>query len=120
MKLPGLYFAAASAAPVMINVLGYNLPVLASILSVVCVALASFIAPAPKLSWLKRTALVTLLSIILLALAISDPLRNPLMSTCWAIGIGYSGMPIIQKISERVKAALGTLLNVKEEETPDV
>lgn len=120
MKTTSLYFAAAAAAPTMINVLGYDLPVLASILSVICVVLASFIAPAPKMSLVKRGALVALLVILLLALAISDPLRNPLIATCWATGIGYSGLPIIEKISARVKAAVGTLFNEKSEDAAGV
>lgn len=96
--------AAAAAGPVMINVLGYDVPVLAAILSIAGVILASMIAPPPArhLNRWQAGALVALLCILVLGLVISDPQRSLLVSTCWAIAIGYAGLPIIQAIRDRI------------------
>lgn len=109
MKPYAIYIAAASAGPVTIDVLGYDLPVLSAIISVLGVVLASMIAPPPPLSLVKKIALTALLVILMLALVISDPTRSPLLSTAWAIGIGYTGLPIIQAISDRIFNRSGEL-----------
>ena len=100
------FLAAASIGPVMVNVLGYDVPVLSALLSVAGVILASLIAKPPPLKWWQRAALIGLLCILVLALVISDPTRSLMVSTCWAIGIGYSGLPIIQAITGRVLPAV--------------
>lgn len=102
MKPYLIYMAAAAIGPVTIDVLGYDLPVLSAIISSLGVVLASLIAPPPPLSLVKKVALICLLVILMLALVISDPTRSPLLSTAWAIGIGYTGLPIIQAISDRI------------------
>ncbi len=96
--------AAAASGPVMINILGYNVPALAALLSIAGVILASMIAPPPtrRLSRVQKGALVALLCIFVLGLLISDPNRSLIVSTCWAIGVGYAGLPIIQAIRDRV------------------
>jgi len=96
--------AAAVSGPVMINVLGYDVPALAAILSIAGVILASLISPPPsrQLTRMQTTALVALLCILVLGLVISDPHRSLLVSTCWAIAIGYAGLPIIQAIRDRI------------------
>lgn len=101
--------AAASAGPVMVDVLGYDVPVLSAGLSVIGVVLATIIAPPPELSMVQRVALTALLVILMLALVISDPSRSPVMSTCWAIGIGYTGLPIIQSISTLIRGRTAEL-----------
>jgi len=96
--------AAAASGPVMVNLLGYPVPVLAALLSVLGVILASLIAPPPPrpLARWQMVALVTLLCILVVGLVITDPDRSLVVSTCWAIGIGYTGLPIIQAIQERI------------------
>ena len=94
--------AVAAVGPVMINILGYDVPVLASLISVICVALASLIAPPPPLGRVQKILLIALLCVFVVALAISDPTRSLIVSTCWAIGIGYTGLPIIQAIQSRI------------------
>lgn len=109
MKPYLIYAAAAAVGPVTIDVLGYDLPVLSAIISVLGVVLASMIAPPPPFSWPKKIALTALLVLLMLALVISDPTRSPLLSTAWAIGIGYTGLPIIQAISDRIFARTADL-----------
>lgn len=109
MKFTLIYAAAASVGPVMVDVLGYDVPVLSAGLSVVGVVLATVIAPPPALSMAQRAALTVLLAILMLALVISDPTRSPIMSTCWAIGIGYTGLPIIQSISTLIRGRTAEL-----------
>lgn len=96
--------AAAATGPVMVNLLGYQIPALAALLSVAGVILASLIAPPPPrpLSRWQMVALITLLCLLVLGLVISDPERSLVVSTCWAIGIGYTGLPLIQAIQERI------------------
>lgn len=109
MKPYLIYAAAAAVGPVTVDVLGYDLPVLSAIISVLGVVLASMIAPPPPLTLVKKLALTALLVLLMLALVISDPARSPLLSTAWAIGIGYTGLPIIQAISDRIFARSGEL-----------
>lgn len=109
MKPYLIYMAAAAIGPVTIDVLGYDLPVLSAIISTLGVVLASLIAPPPPLSLVKKIALICLLVLLMLALVISDPTRSPLLSTAWAIGIGYTGLPIIQAISDRIFQRNGEL-----------
>lgn len=94
--------AAATAGPVMVNVLGYDVPVLAALFSLAGVTLASLIAPPPPLVRWQKVALIALLCLLVLVLVISDPERSLIVSTCWAIGIGYTGLPIIQAIQDRI------------------
>jgi hypothetical protein len=114
-----IYAAAASAGPVMVDVLGYDVPVLSAGLSVVGVVLATVIAPPPALSMVQRVALTALLVILMLALVISDPTRSPVMSTCWAIGIGYTGLPIIQSISTIIRGRTAELTGDSSGAIPD-
>lgn len=109
MKFSLIYAAAASAGPVVVNVLGYDVPVLSAGLSVVGVVLATVIAPPPALSMVRRVALTILLALLMLAVVISDPTRSPIMSTCWAIGIGYTGLPIIETIAKAIRGRANEL-----------
>lgn len=101
----------ALAGPVAINLLGYDVPILAALLSVVGVILASIIAPPPPrpLTMVQRIALTALLCILMLGLVVSDPERSLLLTTCWAAGIGYTGLPLINEIQRRIFARTGEL-----------
>lgn len=104
-------YAAATAAPVTIGLLGYDVPVLAAIASLIAVILASFIAPPPPrpLRPFQRAALLGLLCLLMLGLVIADPHRSILLTTCWAIGIGFTGLPLIEEIQRRIFARTGEL-----------
>lgn len=124
MKTPLLF--AAAIGPVTLNLLGYDLPVLSALLSLGGVVLASLIAPPPErhLSRIQRVALVALLCLIVLGLVISDPTRSVIVSTCWSIGIGYTGLPLISEIQRRIFPRTGELLSpapisAQEEQTDD-
>lgn len=101
----------AATGPVMIGLLGYNVPVLAALTSVAGVILASFLAPPPpNYSTVKRIALGLLLCVLMVALVLADPQRSLLVTTCWAIGIGYSGLPVIEAIHRAVVSRSNDLL----------
>lgn len=104
-----IYAVAATTGPMTVDLLGYQLPLLSAGLSVLGVVLATVISPPPALSMLQRVALTALLVVLMLALVISDPARSPIMSTCWAIGIGYTGLPIIEAIGRWVRGRTGEL-----------
>jgi hypothetical protein len=102
----------ASSGPVVVKVLGYDVPVLAAGVSVVVVILASLLdksAPTRSLSNVEHAALITILCILMVALVITDPTRSLVMSTAWAVGVGYTGLPIIQAIRNRVFPQAGNL-----------
>jgi hypothetical protein len=105
--------AGALAGPVTVELLGYHVPVLSAALSLIGVILASMIAPPPvrPLSAVQRVALVALLSILMLAIVITDPSRSILMTTCWAIGLGYAGLPIIAKIRNAILGRADELID---------
>ncbi len=113
MKPFAILTAGALAGPVTIELLGYHVPVLSAALSLAGVVLASLIAPPPTrpLSIIQRVALVALLSILMLAIVITDPERSILMTTCWAIGLGYAGLPIIAKIRNAILGRADGLVN---------
>ncbi len=104
-------YASAAAAPVTIGLLGYDVPVLAAIASLIAVVLASMIAPPPPrpLKLPQRVALIGLLCLLMLGLVIADPERSILLTTCWAIGIGFTGLPLIEEIQRRIFARTGEL-----------
>ena len=106
---PFLTLAAGASGPITLNLLGHEMPVLAALLSIAGVVLASIIAPPPPLGTVKRVALVALLCVLMLALILSDPKRSLIVSICWAIGIGYTGLPIIEEIRRRMFDRAGEL-----------
>lgn len=96
----------------MVNILGYDVPELAAIVSVIVVILASLLdksAPTQALSRLEHGLLIALLCILMLALVITDPQRSLIMSTCWAVGVGYTGLPILGVIRARIFPQIGGL-----------
>ena len=100
-----LLFAVAATGPLMINIAGYDVPILAALTSVVSVILASIIAPRSPLSRVQNIAMVALLCLLTVDMVISSPDRSLILSTAWAVGIGYSGLPFINAIKDSVLAA---------------
>jgi hypothetical protein len=112
--------AASAVGPVVINLLGYDVPVLAALASIAGVILASLIAPPPprRLALWQRIALVLLLCILMLGLVITDPERSILVTTCWAIGIGFTGLPLIEEIQRRIFNRTSELTGPPQSESP--
>jgi len=105
--------------PAVITVLGLDIPILALMLSVMGLLLSRMIAPPSlrKLNPTQEIALTMLLVIILFLIVTgTKPLGNgnPIgagMGVVWGIGLGFSGMLIIEFFGEWtlgiIKAMLG-------------
>lgn len=110
-------YATASGAPALgpaiVTIFGADVPVLALGLSIGALVLARWVAPPPlrKLTKQQQIAL-TLLLLIFLFLAVTGNLPlvgdgKPLgvgMAVVWGMGLGFSGLTIIEIISGRVVA----------------
>jgi hypothetical protein len=100
--------------PAIITLFGLNIPVLAFILSIAGLLLARFIAPSPvrKLSKKQELALTLLLCILLLLIvsgSFGGGKMGEGMAVVWGIGLGFSGLIVIETIGIRVLAALQAL-----------
>lgn len=107
--------AAPVVGPAIITLFGLNVPVLAFVLSIAGLLLARFIAPAPvrKLNRVQETALTFLLMILLLLIVtgrFGGGMMGEGMAVVWGIGLGFSGLIVIETIGTRVLAALQALL----------
>lgn len=103
--------AAPSFGPAVVTIFGSNVPILALALSVTGLILARMIAPPParKLSLRQEIALTVLLVIILFLIVIGAFTGSPLkegMATMWGIGLGFSGLLVVEFFGERVMAML--------------
>lgn len=110
---PSLLLFAASTGPVVVDVLGYNLPVLSALSAGVCVTLAYVLCPpsARQPTTLLSCAMVTLFLIVLLAAQITFQ-QSLLISICWAIALGYSGRMFLEEFGARVIERLRALIEV--------
>lgn len=106
--------AAPSFGPAVVTVLGADVPILAFGLSVAGLLLARSIAPPPlrRLNGRQEVALTVLLLIILflivtgqLPLVEAEPLGAG-MAVIWGVGLGFSGLLIVEFFGERVMAVL--------------
>lgn len=106
--------AAPSFGPAVVTVLGADVPILAFGLSVAGLLLARSIAPPPlrRLNSRQEVALTVLLLIILflivtgqLPLVEAEPLGAG-MAVIWGVGLGFSGLLIVEFFGERVMAIL--------------
>jgi hypothetical protein len=106
--------AAPSFGPAVVTVLGADVPILAFGLSVAGLLLARSIAPPPlrKLNGRQEVALTVLLLIILflivtgqLPLVEAEPLGAG-MAVIWGVGLGFSGLLIVEFFGERVMAVM--------------
>lgn len=107
--------AAPSIGPALVTFAGMDFPVLAMILSLAALFLARAIAPPPlrKLNMKQEIALTGLLVIFLILIVTGNlPLvgtGEPLsvgMSVIWGIGLGFSGLTVVELTSRRVVAML--------------
>jgi hypothetical protein len=105
--------AAPSIGPAVVTIAGTNVPVLALCLSACGLVLARFIAPPPlrKLTRKQELALTVLLLVILFLIVTGQfsPSGEPLeagMSVIWGIGLGFSGLLVVEFFGARVIAML--------------
>ncbi len=110
---PSLLLMAASTGPVVIDVLGYDLPVLSVGTAVIGVILAYILAPrsARAASTGLSVALVSLFILILIAAEIAFK-HTPLIALGWAIGLGYSGRVVLEEFGARVIERMRVLIEV--------
>ncbi len=107
--------AAPAIGPAIVSLFGVEVPVLAVALSIAGLLLARFIAPPPlrKLTQWQERAL-TLLLMILLFLIVTGQFGDgrPLgagMAVIWGVGLGFSGLMVIEFFGGRVVAMLKAL-----------
>jgi hypothetical protein len=117
--------AAPSIGPAVVTIAGIDVPVLALGLSIATLVLARWIAPPPlrKLSRDQQYALTAILMILLFVIVTGHaPLLGdgkPLgvgMAVVWGIGLGFSGLMVVELASKRAMALLRVMFGMKEEE----
>ncbi|HVJ03812.1 MAG TPA: hypothetical protein VM662_16665 [Sphingomonas sp.] len=120
MKAGAVAAAAPAFGPAIVTIFGVNVPIVALGLSVVGLLLARFIAPPPlrKLSLWQERALTALLLILLFMLVTGQfgdgkPLGAG-MAVMLGIGLGFSGLLIIEFFGERGVAAFKALFNIRD------
>jgi hypothetical protein len=113
--------SAPSVGPAIVEVFGLRLPVAALILALVGLILSRYIAPksSRKLSLGQERALTVLLGIILFLIVVGEfPLiggGKPLgvgMATAWGVGLGTSGLLIVELVGARIMAGFRVALGV--------
>lgn len=120
--------AAPSIGPTVLVVFGLKLPIAALALALIGLFLSRYIAPksARKLSIWQERALTALLAILLVIIVAGEfPLLGdgePLgvgMATAWGVGLGSSGLLVVELIGSRMMAALRAGLGLPQKETPE-
>jgi hypothetical protein len=125
VKPAAAWAAAPSIGPAIVTIAGIDVPVLALGLSIATLVLARWVAPPPlrKLSRDQQYALTALLLILLFVIVtghapvVGD--GRPLgvgMAVVWGIGLGFSGLMVVELAGKRVMALLRVMFGMKEEE----
>lgn len=123
--LPEMKTAVAAATPTfgpaLISLGGINIPPLPLALAIGSLLLARMIAPpaARKLTRRQEMALTALLIVILFLIVTGElfgdePLKGG-MAMIWGVGLGFSGLLVIEFFGQRVVDALKALLGLKRE-----
>lgn len=116
---------APSLGPAIITIAGIDMPVLALVLSLIALILARLIAPPPlrKLNTKQEVALTGLLIIFLVLIVTGNlPLigdGKPLdvgLAVIWGIGLGFSGLTIVELTGRRVLAMVRAAFGVENDE----
>jgi hypothetical protein len=108
--------ATPSFGPAVVSLFGVQVPVLALTLAVGGLLMARAIAPPPLRKLNKRQELaLTILLLILLFLIVTGQLGTgePLgggMATVWGIGLGFSGLLVVEFFGDRALAMLRAML----------
>lgn len=120
--------AAPSIGPTVLVIFGLELPVAALVLSLVGLYLSRYIAPKAtrKLTPKQETALTALLTVILIIIVAGEfPLLGngePLgvgMATMWGVGLGTSGLLVVELLGSRIMAALRAAAGLPSKEGPE-
>lgn len=118
----GLVLSAAAAptfGPALVTVFGVDIPILALGLSCVGLLFARTLTPAPLRKLDKRQEIaLTILLLIILFLIVTGQIGNgePMgggMATVWGIGLGFSGLMVIEFFGDRVMSILRAIIGVK-------
>jgi len=118
----GATVAAPSLGPAVVTVLGIEVPILALIVSFLSLVLVRLLPPPDtlkirSLTRLQEGALTLLLGIILFLGVVGEITGEPLsvgMSVAWAIGLGSSGMLVVEIFAGPVRRTLSVWLGNKE------
>jgi len=100
--------AAPSFGPAVVTLFGLEIPVLALVVSMLALLLARMIAPPSprKLNWSANAALTTLLCVVLFLAVTGEITGAPLgvgVAVMWAIGLGFSGLLIVEMLANKVQ-----------------
>lgn len=107
---------APSFGPAIITIFGVDVPVLALSLSVAGLVMARIIAPPParKLTQAQNMVLTAMLLIVLFLVVTGELFgTKPLgvgMAFVWAVGLGFSGLLVIEFFGQRVMDSLKILI----------
>lgn len=101
--------------PAEVTLFGVTLPILPLALSLLGLVLVRMIAPPPtrKLTFRQDMALTGLLGLILIAIvsgAFSDRPLGVGMALVWAIGLGFSGMIVVEVAAKRIQTLWRVLI----------
>lgn len=111
--------AAPAAGPLVVQLLGYDIPVVSAAFGMIGVVLALALAPPPKrrLGRGQTWALRILLVLLTLTLVVYDQ-KSPLVSLGWAIGLGFSGYTVIEllgaMVPDKLRGIFGTAPNTND------
>jgi hypothetical protein len=111
--------ATPSFGPAVVSLFGIDVPIVALALSIGGLLLARSIAPPPLRKLTKRQELsLTLLLVIILFLIVTGNigLGRPLgagMAAIWGIGLGFSGLLVVEFFGDRVLAMLRAMFGMK-------
>lgn len=104
--------SAPSLGPAIVTIFGIDVPIMALFLSVAGLVLSRVVAPPPlrKLTALQEVSLTMLLLVVLFLIVTGEigggePLGAG-MATVWGIGLGFSGLLVVEFFGDRVLAML--------------
>jgi len=112
--------AVPAIGPAIVTVAGLDIPLLAFALSLASLLLVRQIAPEParKLTPKQEWALTAVLAILLLMIVSGKFGGGRIgegMAVVWGIGLGFSGILVLDVIGKRIMAAIKALIGATEE-----
>ena len=110
LKMSGkaMYATGATSAALVVDAGGQTVHVLPILIGLLAVALTRMVSTAKETSrgWDYYNVCVTLLLMLILVTLIIDRNLGPGMAMFWGVGIGASGVLIIDILGERARAAI--------------
>jgi hypothetical protein len=123
MKITALSTAAISTAPVLLDLLGVRVPALSLVTGLLAVVLVRIMLMAKEVRrdvgfWYYNIAL-TLLMVVITFCIIADRQLSPGPAVIAGVGIGASGMVLVDILKDRVQSILRAAIGKSHEpETP--